>query len=726
MRRAVGLLLLLALTLAFAPGPAAADAPEPACETLRAAERWAAAGLLDKADSALADVAAELRTAGSARDRARYWGILGEVRRHAGKLAEAEKAYTRARQIAAGADDTYLQAAAENGLALTLNARAGRVAATGEDAGADARAARLLFERAAERAWAGGHATLAGSAWINAARLAYAGGTPEVGARLLDRADAALGRSRDSRAAAYALTALGELAGGHGSGRAAAALDRARAMAERLGDPRARAHALGAAARLAALTGDLANARTLSARALLAAAARDAPEIDYRLHWQQGRLARADGRLDAAIGRYAAAIDRLGQVRGAFLAGFTGGRSPFRSAVEPLFREYVDLLIDAAAAADAPARPCLLAQARSAVETLKRAELRDYFGDDCLAALTEKRTPIDRLADQAALLYPVILDARTVVIARLPSGLTWYEVPVGRAEMTRTVRRYRFLLEKRTTREHLRAGRQLYDWLIRPISARLHAQGVDTLVVTPDGPLRTIPFAALHDGRGYLAERVAVAVTSGLDLLDARPIAEVELRPLLLGLSVPRQGFAPLPAVARELAAVRARLGGEVLLNDAFDAEALRRRLAQRPYSIVHIASHGQFEATAAGSFLLTHDGRLTLDALETAIKYSRFRAAPIELLTLSACQTAAGDDRAALGLAGVAVKSGARSALASLWSVNDDAASVLVDRFYAALATGRQGRAEALRTAQRALLADPRTDHPGYWAAFLMIGNWR
>jgi CHAT domain-containing protein len=723
-KRAPGL-LLIALTLAFAPGPAAADVSGPARETLRAAERWAAAGLLDKAESALADVAAELRATGSARDRARYWGILGEVRRHAGKLAEAEGAYTRARDIAADTGDTYLQAAAENGLALTLNARAGRAAATGADTGAEAQVARRLFERAAERAQPGGHATLAASAWINAARLAYASGDPDAGARRLDRADAALGGSRDSRAAAYALTALGELAGRHGSARAPTALDRARAMAERLGDPRARAHALGAQARLAELDGDLPRARTLSARALLAAAALDAPEIDYRLHWQQGRLARAGGRLEVAIARYAAAIDRLGQVRGAFLAGFTGGRSPFRSAVEPLFREYVDLLIDTAAAAEAPARPGLLAQARAAVETLKRAELRDYFGDDCLAALTEKRTPIDRLAARAALLYPVILEARTVVIAQLQSGLTWYEVPVGRAEMTRTVRRYRFLLEKRTTREHLREGRQLYDWLIRPVAERLRDQGVKTLVVTPDGPLRTIPFAALHDGRGYLAERYAVAVTSGLDLLDARPIAGVELRPLLLGLSVPRQGFAPLPAVARELDAVQARLGGEVLLNDAFDAEALRRRLSQRPYTVVHIASHGQFEATAEGSFLLTHDGRLTLDALETAIKYSRFRDEPIELLTLSACQTAAGDDRAALGLAGVAVKSGARSALASLWSVNDEAASLLVERFYAALATGRQGRAEALRSAQRALLADPRTDHPGYWAAFLMIGNW-
>lgn len=712
--------------LLLSAGGAQADLSAAARDQLRQAERWAAAGLLGKADATLAALAPQVRQVGTPRQQARYWGVVGELRRHAGDLAEAEQAYRRARELAGGAGDGYLEAAAINALALARNARAGRGTPAGQPDAGDAETARQLFEAAAERADAGGHASLAASAWINAGRLAHAAGDRAAAERLIERAFQALGGSADSRAAAYALTALGELAGRLDSALAAPALARAVAMADRLADARARAHALGAQARRAEQQGELAQARTLTARALLAAAALNAPEIDYRLHWQQGRLARAAGRRAYALDRYAAAIDRLGAVRSAFLAGFTGGRSPFRTAVEPLFRAYVDLLIGAAAEAGEGERASLLARVRRSVETLKRAELLDYFGDDCLAALSEKRTPIDRLADGAALLYPVILDGRTVVVVRVASGLTWYEVPVGRAEITRTVRRYRFFLEKRTTREHLRAGRQLYDWLIRPIEDRLRAERVHTLVITPDGPLRTIPFAALHDGARYLVERYALAVTPGLDLLAPRRIAEVDLKPLLLGLSVPRQGFAPLPAVARELAAVHARLGGEVLLNEAFDEAGLRRRVAREAYTIVHIASHGQFEATAEGSFLLTYDGRLTLDGLETAIKYSRLRDQPIELLTLSACQTAAGDDRAALGLAGVAVKAGARSALASLWSVNDEAASVLVERFYAALAAGETGRAGALRSAQRALLADPRTDHPGYWSAFLMIGNWR
>lgn len=96
-----------------------------------------------------------------------------------------------------------------------------------------------------------------------------------------------------------------------------------------------------------------------------------------------------------------------------------------------------------------------------------------------------------------------------------------------------------------------------------------------------------------------------------------------------------------------------------------------------------------------------------------------------MELLTLSACQTATGDDRAALGLAGLALKAGARSAVASLWFINDQASGALVMDFYRALASGRLSKAKALQAAQRAMIADPLLGHPAYWAPFLLIGNW-
>jgi CHAT domain-containing protein len=97
----------------------------------------------------------------------------------------------------------------------------------------------------------------------------------------------------------------------------------------------------------------------------------------------------------------------------------------------------------------------------------------------------------------------------------------------------------------------------------------------------------------------------------------------------------------------------------------------------------------------------------------------------PIELLVLSACQTATGDRRAALGLAGLAVRSGARSTLATLWSVNDRSTALFMVEFYRELGQPGVTKAQAVRNAQLALLKQPQYEHPYYWAPFILLGNW-
>jgi CHAT domain-containing protein len=246
-------------------------------------------------------------------------------------------------------------------------------------------------------------------------------------------------------------------------------------------------------------------------------------------------------------------------------------------------------------------------------------------------------------------------------------------------------------------------------------------------VFVPDGPLRSIPLAALHDGERYLVERYAVATSPGLSLLDPRPIARTEVRLLAAGLTESVGGFPPLPQVGEELRAIGALYAGSMVLQDAaFDAARLEAALAAVPYTVVHVASHAQFSSDPEQTFVLTYDGRLGMDGLERLLAPSRFRDEPVELITLSACETAAGDDRAALGLAGVAVKAGARSALATLWQVSDAATAVATTEFYRQLgAEDAPSKAEALRRAQLLLLADARYREPFYWAPFLLIGNW-
>ena len=220
--------------------------------------------------------------------------------------------------------------------------------------------------------------------------------------------------------------------------------------------------------------------------------------------------------------------------------------------------------------------------------------------------------------------------------------------------------------------------------------------------------------------------RYAVAVTPGLSLLDPRPLPHAQIKLLACGVSQAVQGFPALGAVPGELQSLNAMFQGKKLLDQDFTAQTLERELAQGGYSIVHIAAHGNFGADASRTYILAFDKPLTMDRLEELILPHLLSDHPIELLTLSGCQTAAGDDRAALGLAGVAIKAGARSALASLWSIEDAATQQLMTEFYANLKNHPgQTKVQALQQAQIKMLNDTQRSHPCYWSPFLIIGNW-
>jgi CHAT domain-containing protein len=280
-------------------------------------------------------------------------------------------------------------------------------------------------------------------------------------------------------------------------------------------------------------------------------------------------------------------------------------------------------------------------------------------------------------------------------------------------------------LEKRTTNEYLPVAPLLYNEIIRPVDPTLMRYKIDTLVIVPDGVLRTIPFAALHDGSGFLVERFATAITPSLHLMDPRPLAVASREALVLAISESTQGFSGLPNAAHEAREVHAVAGGEVFLNDEFTRSRFQSEIRHAPFGVVHIASHGQFGSDPSRTFVLAFDTHLTMDDLETTIKYGELRPDALELLTLDACETAVGDDRAALGLAGIALKSGARSALATLWFISDRASGELAVRFYEALKPGNLSKARALQAAQWQLIAGRRYSHPAYWAPFLLIGNW-
>jgi CHAT domain-containing protein len=180
-----------------------------------------------------------------------------------------------------------------------------------------------------------------------------------------------------------------------------------------------------------------------------------------------------------------------------------------------------------------------------------------------------------------------------------------------------------------------------------------------------------------------------------------------------------------LPGVKDEIAAIRPILPGASMLDAAFTVDGFRREAEAAPRQIIHIASHGVFGGAADSSYILAYDDILTLDGLQSLLKADQFRKQPLELLTLSACETAEGNDRSPLGIAGAAIKARAKSVLGTLWPVDDNAARKAMEKFYRGLMAAHLSKTEALRQAQIELLRSEEFSHPFFWAPFLLVGNW-
>jgi CHAT domain-containing protein len=553
---------------------------------------------------------------------------------------------------------------------------------------------------------------------------------------LLDKARLRIMSAEDSHAKAHALVSTGlaydtlcsHLASDQSSllKLAIEALNEALRVGNELRDHRVSAYATGYLGRIYESQGELEQAYKMTQRALWASQKVNAPESLYRWEWQMGRILNAIGNTVEAMAAYRRAISILQSIRQETARCYGRSDISFRETAGPMCSELIDLLLEASAhCKDSAERLAYLIEARELVELLKVYELRDYFHDECIDAARPKMISLDELSGKAVVIHIILLKDRTEILAALPSGLKQYRVNASATSVTEEVRELRAKIEKRTTWEFLPHAQKLYEWLIRPLEADLEFLPVDTLVFVPDGALRTIPMAALHDGKHFLVQKYAVAITPGLCLSDPRPIQGVNLQVLAAGLTAGVQGFAPLPHVAEEIKAIYRLHSGTPLLDQDFLIPKLEKELRKQHFNVLHIASHGRFGENPDDTFLLSFDDKITMDRLSDCIGLFRFRDNPLELLILSACETAAGDERAALGLAGVAVKAGARSALATLWHVNDPVSSRLVEEFYRELGKTAVTRAMALQRAQLSILGDTRYEHPGYWAPFLLINNW-
>ncbi len=282
---------------------------------------------------------------------------------------------------------------------------------------------------------------------------------------------------------------------------------------------------------------------------------------------------------------------------------------------------------------------------------------------------------------------------------------------------------------KRRTKSYLPAAQDLYKWLIAPLAEDLESQKINNLVFIMDAGLRSLPVAALHDGQGFLIEKYSVGLMPSLSLTDTRYRNIQKEAVFAMGVSQPNndneeikaEELSPLPAVADELKKVQEIGGGKSQLLLDKQATLDNLKLQSQNFSIIHLATHGEFKGDVNNSYIMLWDRLLRLNQVRELGWYKQQPA--IELIVLSACKTATGNDNMELGFAGFAVQAGAKSALASLWYVSDDGTSELMTDFYQQLKTAPI-KAEALRKAQLAMIQSDEFFHPYYWSAFTMIGS--
>ncbi len=508
--------------------------------------------------------------------------------------------------------------------------------------------------------------------------------------------------------------------------RAFETLEKAKNMAQEIGDRRGEAYALGHLGHLYEENKQYEDALTLTRQAVVKSQKAVATESLFQWHWQTARILRAKGDLDAASQAYRRAIAALQPIRNEVSIAYQAKKANFRDGVGRMYFELADLLLTRAKGqSGGDAGPEYLIEARNTIEGFKAAELQDYFQENCVQPSQTLTETLTTISPNTAILYPILLRDRIELIANFPSGLRQYTVKVDEKELTKVAREFRVQLQQPTNEKFHESAKQLYHWLIKPVELDLERENIQTLVFVPDGALRSIPIAALSDGNQYLIEKYATAVTPGVTLTDPKPLNRGNINVLSLGITEAVQGFPALPNVGKELEALKGMYQGKQLLNEDFVVSNMRQELQNEDYNIVHIASHGLVESNVENTFVLAHDEKITMDRLAELVGLFRFRKAPLELLTLSACETAAGDDRAALGLAGVAVKAGARSALATLWFINDVVASDLIQEFYWQLKNPALSKARALQLAQIKILENTAYRHPNFWSPFLLINNW-
>ncbi|MGK7945507.1 MAG: CHAT domain-containing protein [Microcystaceae cyanobacterium] len=518
-------------------------------------------------------------------------------------------------------------------------------------------------------------------------------------------------------------------------------LETALNIAQKLNQPPTESFALGALGHFYECLGRSKEALNFTQQAILVANQDlSAQDSLYLWEWQKGRIFQSQGQFNLAVNAYQDSYNTLEKVRSDLLTAERDVQFDFRDSIEPIYRQLAQLKLQIVESENSSPQQQKedLNDVLKIIDNLRLAELQNYLGNDCFLRLDTPISPPVSSLPQTAIINSIIFEDRTGIIVTLPNqSLKSHWINQNKESILQTILQFRQNLldgflslgDYDTT-----LAETLYNQIIAPYEADLEAYKVKNLVFIQDSLFRTIPMSALHDGEQFLIEKYAVSTTPSLSLTSLEKQTLSSDKALILGVTedstIDGQVFPALDNIPFEIEILSQQFPSkQALINEQFTPQTLTQTLDETNYPIIHIATHAQFGTIPDDTFLVAgNNDRITLTNLENTLRQSK----SVELLTLTACETAEGDERSALGLAGVAIQAGVKSAVASLWPVSDQSTLQLISAFYEGLTDSGLSKAEALREAQIRLIQasqDPKINnqysHPVYWSSFILIGNW-
>ncbi|MBE9068650.1 CHAT domain-containing protein [Leptolyngbya cf. ectocarpi LEGE 11479] len=469
-----------------------------------------------------------------------------------------------------------------------------------------------------------------------------------------------------------------------------------------------------------------------------------APDIAYRWQWQLGRLLVLQGpsKRDQAIGAYQTAVTTLEKARKNLSTIDSEAQFSFRDNVEPVYRELIELLLQPAPGEGEP-RQANLKAAIAEIGSLQLAELENF-----LRCNVPGLTPVEEIRDSnAAIIHTILSNDHLTIVLKLPNqkDLKAYSVAVSKQEVENTVEKLFQLLSTEEPYEARQEADKVYQWLIDPLRSDLNkafaalnsnrksldsntSQG--TLVFVMDSVLRKTPLAFLKHNDRYLIEDYAIALAPRQEVFQPS-LAQAPLSVFIGGIGIRQtnlegENFAPIQFLRDEFQAIK-KTGvsiSEPLLDKEFTFKNIQEKLLEKSYTAMHIKTHSQFSSNPNKTFIAAFNQLIKANELRNLIQTaSQRRGEPLDLLVLSACSSAQGDDRAILGLAGIATLTGTRSTVSALWPAFDRFNTEFMRNFYTELVQNGSSKAEALRKAQ--LMFIRQGEPAAIWANYVLVGNW-